>query len=304
MGRHRQPYGRHHALFYLDNLRGPAKRFRSLGNQLSLAERDRWVTPSPQHNNFVKGAPGEPVLISLTDAQTLFHEFGHALHSMLQNVRYRGLAVTPRDYVELPSQLNERWLLSREVLDRFARHYTTGQRIPSALVDSIEQSAKFNQGYVTMEYLGPAIVDLELHMRPDGVDDIAAFERTALAPLGGMPREVAMRHWLPHFGHLFGNDSYAAGDYSYLGSDVMAADAWIVCQAGGPWTKRERSAAHENPVEANRRPRRAYRVSARRDRSAGAAHDRGFTAVTVYAQRRGATPLARHRAASDAARGL
>ena len=148
----------------------------------------------------------------------------------------RGLATTPRDFVELPSQLNERWLLTREVLDRFARHYQTGEPMPQALVDKIEQSSKFNQGYGTVEYLSAAILDMDLHTRPEGVDDIATFEREALARIGGMPREIALRHRLPHFDHLFGNDWYSAGYYSYLWSDVMAADAWqAFVEAGGPW---------------------------------------------------------------------
>ena len=143
---------------------------------------------------------------------------------------------TPRDYVELPSQLNERWLLTREVLDRFARHYKTGEPMPQALVDRIHQSSKFNSGYGTVEYLSAAIVDMDLHTRPEGVEDMAAFEREALARIGGMPREIALRHRLTHFDHLFGNDSYSAGYYSYLWSDVMAADAWQTFdEAGGPW---------------------------------------------------------------------
>jgi peptidyl-dipeptidase Dcp len=140
------------------------------------------------------------------------------------------------DYVELPSQLNERWLLDRELLDRFALHYQTGQPMPQPLVDKIERSSKFNQGYATLEYLSAAIVDMDLHTRPNGVEDMAAFERDALGRIEGMPREVAMRHRLPHFDHLFGNDWYSAGYYSYLWSDVMAADAWqAFVEAGGPW---------------------------------------------------------------------
>lgn len=193
------------------------------------------ATIASNNNNFVKGAPGEPVLISVTDAETLFHEFGHALHVILQDIRYRGLSDTPRDFVELPSQLNERWLLTREVLDRFARHYKTGEPIPQALVDRIEQSSKFNQGYTTVEYLSAAIVDLDLHTRPEGVEDIAAFEREALERIGGMPEEIALRHRLPQFDHLFGNDGYSAGYYSYLWSDVMAADAWQAFVEAGPW---------------------------------------------------------------------
>jgi peptidyl-dipeptidase Dcp len=229
--------GRHRALFYLDNFARPGKRSGAWASGWRIQSRmDGPVAPiASNNNNFVKGAPGEPVLISITDAETLFHEFGHALHLILQDIRYRGLSNTPRDYVELPSQLNERWLLTRDVLDRFARHYKTGEPIPQALVDRIEQSGRFNQGYITVEYLCAAIIDLDLHTRPDGVDDMAAFERDALARLEDMPREIALRHRLPHFDHLFGNDGYSAGYYSYLWSDVMAADAWEAFVESGPW---------------------------------------------------------------------
>ena len=232
------PSGAHRALLYLDNFARPGKRSgaweTSFRSQCSLDER---VTPIASiNNNFVKAEAGAPVLLSFADAKTLFHEFGHALHTMLQEIRYPGLEITPLDYVELPSQLNERWLLDRELLNRFARHYQTGEPMPQRLVEKIERASKFNQGYATLEYLAAAIVDLDLHTRPDGVTDIAAFEREALARLPGMPREVAMRHRLPHFDHLFGNDIYSAGYYSYLWSDVMAADAWqAFVEAGGAW---------------------------------------------------------------------
>ena len=230
--------GRHRAVFYLDNFARAGKKSGAWATSYRVqSAMDGPVTSiASNNNNFVKGAPGEPVLISIADATTLFHEFGHALHSMLQDVRYRGLATTPRDYVELPSQLNERWLLSRDLLDRFARHYVTGEPMPQPLVDKIERSGKFNQGYATLEYLAAAIVDMDLHTRPEGVADMATFEKEALARLGGMPREIVMRHRLTHFDHLFGNDSYSAGYYSYLWSDVMAADAWqAFVEAGGPW---------------------------------------------------------------------
>ena len=230
--------GTHRALLYLDNFARPGKRSgaweTSYRSQYSLDER---VTPIASiNNNFVKGEPGEPVLLSFADAKTLFHEFGHALHTMLQEIRYPGLEITPLDYVELPSQLNERWLLDRDLLNRFARHYQTGEPMPQRLVDKIDRASKFNQGYSTLEYLAAAIVDMDLHTRPEGVNDIAAFEREALSRLPGMPREVALRHRLPHFDHLFGNDIYSAGYYSYLWSDVMAADAWqAFVEGGGAW---------------------------------------------------------------------
>jgi peptidyl-dipeptidase Dcp len=181
------------------------------------------TTITSNNNNFVKGAPGEPVLISLDDARTLFHEFGHSLHALLSEVRYPGLGGTPRDYVEYPSQVHEFWVMTRPVLDRFARHYKTGKPMPQALVDKVTRSARFNQGYHTVEYLASAIVDMELHIRPDGVIDPETFERDTLEKIGA-PHEVAMRHRLPQFNHLFASDAYSAGYYSYLWSEVMDAD--------------------------------------------------------------------------------
>ncbi len=176
------------------------------------------------NNNFVPGAKGVPVLISLDDAETLFHEFGHGLHGLLSEVNYPGLANTPRDFVEYPSQVHEMWVLSRPVLDKFARHYKTGEAMPQALVDKITASSKFNQGYATVEYLSSAIVDMELHMLADASKvDADAFERDTLTKIGA-PREVVMRHRLPQFNHLFTSDSYSAGYYSYLWSEVMDAD--------------------------------------------------------------------------------
>ena len=231
--------GKHVGLFYFDGFARPGKRSGAWAMTYRTQEKmDGSVTPiASNNNNFVKGAPGAPALISLDDAETLFHEFGHALHALLQDVTYPGLASTPRDFVEFPSQVNEHWVLTREVLDRFARHYQTGQPMPQALVEKIEKSRKFNQGYATVEYLAAAILDMDLHTRPDGVFDPATFERDALARIG-MPRQIALRHRLPQFDHLFGSDSYSAGYYSYLWSDVMAADTWkAFLDAGGPWDK-------------------------------------------------------------------
>jgi peptidyl-dipeptidase Dcp len=184
------------------------------------------------NNNFVHGAAGQPVLISLDDATTLFHEFGHAIHGLVSAVDYPGLGGTPRDYVEYPSQVHEHWVLTRPILDRFARHYQTNAPMPQALVDRVHNSETFNQGYETVEYLSSAIVDMKLHLVPDGNIDPDAFERTTLAEIG-MPHEIAMRHRLPQFGHLFSSDSYSAGYYSYLWSNVMEADTWEMFEASG-----------------------------------------------------------------------
>ena len=229
----------HRALFYFDSFARQGKRSGAWASVYRSQQKLIGpITPiASNNNNFGKGVPGAPALISLDDAETLFHEFGHALHAIVQDITYPGLATTPRDFVEFPSQVNEHWVLTREVLDRFARHYQTGQPMPQTLVDKVDRSRKFNQGYATVEYLAAAILDMELHTRPDGAFDPAVFEPEALARIG-MPREIALRHRLPQFDHLFGSDGYSAGYYSYLWSDVMAADAWqAFAEAGGPWDK-------------------------------------------------------------------
>ena len=189
------------------------------------------------NNNFTEGAKGEPTLVSLDDATTLFHEFGHGIHYFLQHVYYPALAGVPRDFVEYPSQVNENWLMTPEVLSKFATHYQTGEPMPQALVDKILASNKFNQGFETVEYLASAILDMKLHDREVPVTDVDKFERDTLAEIG-MPKEIVMRHRLPQFGHLFSSDAYSAGYYSYLWSETMDADTWAAFQeAGGPWDR-------------------------------------------------------------------
>jgi peptidyl-dipeptidase Dcp len=195
------------------------------------------VVLGSNNNNFVKPAPGQPVLISLDDAETLFHEFGHAIHYFLSNVYYPSFGGTPRDFVEYPSQVNENWLLTQPVLSRFAKHYKTGQPMPAALIEKIEKASTFNQGFATAEYLSSAIVDMMLHMDPNGIVDPDRFEREALAKIG-MPKELVMRHRLPQFNHLFSSDAYSAGYYSYLWSETMDADTWAAFEeAGDPFDK-------------------------------------------------------------------
>ncbi|HYC95800.1 MAG TPA: M3 family metallopeptidase, partial [Sphingomicrobium sp.] len=190
------------------------------------------------NNNFTKPSAGQPVLISLNDAETLWHEFGHAIHYYLSDVKYPSLGGSPRDFVEYPSQVNENWLMTRPVLDKFARHYQTGEAMPEALVKKIEASDTFNQGFATVEYLASALVDMMLHTTPDGVVDPDKFEREALAKLG-MPKEMVMRHRLPQFGHLFSSDSYSAGYYSYLWSETMDADTWEAFEGtGNPYDRK------------------------------------------------------------------
>ena len=185
------------------------------------------VTPIVSNNcNFVKGKPGEPVLISWDDASTMFHEFGHALHGLNSNVHYTTLAGTnvARDFVEFPSQLNEHWLPTKQVLSQFAVHYQTGKPIPDALVAKIQKAHTFNQGFDTVEYLASAIVDMKVHLAGSAKIDPKAFERDTLKEIG-MPEEIVMRHRMPHFGHIFSGDGYSAGYYDYIWADTLTADA-------------------------------------------------------------------------------
>jgi peptidyl-dipeptidase Dcp len=226
-------------LYYLDTYAREGKRsgawmttYRSrarlLGDDIVLAS---------NNNNFTKPRSGQPVLISLDDASTQFHEFGHAIHYLLVDVKYPSLGGSQRDFVEYPSQVNENWLLTRPVLEKFARHYKTGEPMPAALVDKIKKADTFNQGFATVEYLASALVDMKLHLDPSGVVNPDAFEKKTLAEIG-MPREIVMRHRLPQFGHLFSSDAYSAGYYSYLWSETMDADTWAAFEeAGNPFDR-------------------------------------------------------------------
>jgi peptidyl-dipeptidase Dcp len=187
------------------------------------------------NNNFSKG---DPTLLSFDDAQTLFHEFGHGLHGLLSRVRYpsqSGTAVR-RDFVEFPSQVFEHWLEVPETLRRYARHYRTGEPLPEADLQRLLAARNFNQGFATVEYAACAMLDLDLHARPDPEGlDIAAFEKDFLAKIG-MPPEIGLRHRPAHFQHLFAGSGYAAGYYAYLWAEVLDADGFAAfTEAGDPF---------------------------------------------------------------------
>lgn len=220
--------------------------------------------------NCSKGAEGRPTLITLTDAKTLFHEFGHALHGMLTDVTYPSIAGTnvPRDFVEFPSQLYEHWLLRPETLARFARHAETGAPIPAALVERIRASEKFNVGWGQVEYCSSAIVDLDLHMMtPPEHFDIVAFERDALEKIG-MPKEIVMRHRTPHFAHVFAGSGYSAGYYSYLWSAVLDKDGFAAFEEAGDVFDQDAARRLKDHVYAagnSAAPEEAYRAFRGRD---------------------------------------
>ena len=215
-------------LWYFDPYARPGKSSGAWMSEYRTQERfDGDTTPIVSNNaNFVKPAPGDPVLIGWDDAVTLFHEFGHALHGLLSSVTYPSLAGTSvaRDFVEFPSQLFERWLPTSELLERFALHHRTGEPMPAGLVAKIKRAHTFSKGFATVEYLASAIVDIRAHLAGDTPIDPCAFEAAILAEIG-MPREVVMRHRLPNFGHIFSGEGYAAGYYDYIWADTLTADA-------------------------------------------------------------------------------
>lgn len=219
--------GAHIGLWYFDPYARDGKESGAWMSEYRTQERFKDViAPIVSNNsNFVRGEGS--VLISWDDAQTLFHEFGHALHGLNSNVRYPSLAGTntKRDFVEFPSQLNEHWLRTPEILDRFAVHHDTGKPMPKQLLAKLEQAKHFNEGFRTIEYLAAAIYDLKIHTAAaSDLGDIRDFERRVMQDLG-MPAEVVMRHRPTQFAHIFASDGYAAGYYSYLWADTLTADA-------------------------------------------------------------------------------
>ncbi len=221
--------GKHVALFIADYFARPSKRGGAWMTDLRAQHRlDGDVRPIIVNvMNFTKGADNAPTLLSLDDARTLFHEFGHGLHGILSDVTYPLVSGTnvARDFVELPSQLYEHWLLEPSILRQFALHAETGAPMPDSLVERIVASRHFNQGFATVEFCASAFVDLDIHEAPFPEESVAAFERTSLGKID-MPEEIVMRHRLPHFSHIFSGDGYSAGYYSYLWAEVLDADAF------------------------------------------------------------------------------
>jgi peptidyl-dipeptidase Dcp len=276
--------GRTVGLWYFDPFARDGKSSGAWMNNYRRQQRlGRKVPPIVSNNaNFLPGAAGEPVLVSWDDAVTLFHEFGHALHGLLSRVTYPSLSGTavPADFVEFPSQLNEHWLLTPELLDRFARHHRTGAPMPPELVAKLKRAATFNQGFHTLEYLASAMLDMRFHLAEGADLDPAAFEREELARLD-LPGEVVMRHRPTQFNHVFSSDGYAAGYYAYLWADTLTADAWEAFQeAGGPWSRKVAGRYRRHVLEVGNTgdPAQAYRRFRGRDAAIGALmRKRGFT---------------------------
>jgi peptidyl-dipeptidase Dcp len=218
--------GNHIGLWYLDPYAREGKRSGAWATTYrSHINFDGKINVLASNNsNFVKPAPGEPLLISWDDAITFFHEFGHALHFFSSEVRYPTLNGGVRDYTEFQSQLLERWLSTDEVIDNYLLHAETGEPMPDELVAKIKNAATFNQGFATTEYLASALIDMKIHLADPTGMDVGAFEKETLAELN-MPKELPMRHRTPHFGHVFSGEGYATAYYGYMWADVLTADA-------------------------------------------------------------------------------
>ncbi len=235
--------GKRVGLWYFDPYARAGKSSGAWMSEYRTQERFRDdTTPIVSNNsNMIKGKPGEPVLISWDDASTMFHEFGHALHGLVSNVNYPTLAGTSvkRDFVEFPSQVNEYWLETPEVLNKFAIHYQTGKPIPKELVEKITRANNFNQGFETVEYLASALYDMKIHQAAtvDKTIDPVEFEKATMAEIG-CPKEIVMRHRPTAFGHIFSGDGYSAGYYVYIWADAMTADVYEgFMEKGGLYNK-------------------------------------------------------------------
>ncbi|UCF37279.1 MAG: M3 family metallopeptidase [Acidobacteriota bacterium] len=197
--------------------------------------------------NFSKPTGDVPALLSLEEVGTLFHEFGHALHGLLSQCRYESLSGTavPRDFVELPSQIMENWASNRDVMKSFARHYQTGEAIPDELIDKIEAARQFNQGFVTVEYLAAAFLDMNWHtLTGPASKSVGDFEREALDQLGLIP-EIVVRYRSPYFSHIF-SGGYASGYYSYIWAEVLDADAFEAFKERGLFDQETASSFRQN----------------------------------------------------------
>lgn len=231
------PEGKHLSTFMTDYYARTGKRQGAWMYVFQEANATKDVRPIVYNvGNFTKPAAGQPSLLTLDEVETMFHEFGHALHGMLTRSEYKGNAGTnvDRDFVEFPSQLHEHWLLTPELLKVYARHYQTGEVIPDSLVKKLIASSKFNQGFANTELVGAALLDIEWHKLNKGFDklNVADFEK-AVAKKLNKPSEIEFRYRSTYFNHIFSSDQYAAGYYTYLWAQVLDCDGYEVFEKTG-----------------------------------------------------------------------
>lgn len=274
--------GEHIGLWYLDPFARKGKRSGAWATtyRSNTTFDGKKTVLSSNNSNFVKGAEGEATLISWDDAETYFHEFGHALHFLSANVKYPSSHSGVRDYTEFQSQLLERWLTTDEVINQFLVHHETGEPIPAQLVEKIKKASTFNEGFKTTEYMASAIMDLKYHTTDPSKIDPDTFEREQLEQLD-MPEEIVMRHRSPHFGHVFSSEGYAAAYYGYMWAEVLTADAAeaFMEAPGGFYDEEvgERLVKYLFSVRNAMDPAEAYRKFRGRDAKVDALmRDRGF----------------------------
>lgn len=274
--------GDHIGLWYLDPFARQGKRsgaWATTYRGYSTFDGKKTVLGS-NNSNFVKPAPGEAVLVSWSDAETFFHEFGHALHYFSSNVKYPTLNGGVRDYTEFQSQLLERWLPTDAVINNYLVHHETGEPMPADLITKIKKAATFNQGFITTEYLASALLDMYYHTtNPENIDP-DTFEKRTLETLN-MPKELVMRHRTTHFGHIFSGEGYSAAYYGYMWADVLTADAGeYFAEAEGGFYDKDLAGKLVNYLFAPRNsmdPADAYRQFRGRDAQIEALmRDRGF----------------------------
>ena len=223
--------GKHLAIFMTDYFTRPSKRQGAWMEELKTS----WVNPDGTADrpivynvgNFTPPTADAPALLSIDEVQTMFHEFGHGLHGMLSRARLRSQSGTSvdRDFVEFPSQFHEHWAFTPELLKSYAHHYQTGELIPDSLVNQINAASKHNMGFMTTELVGSALLDLHYgHLNPEGDIDVDAFEKSVADKLG-MPAQLTFRYRSPYFKHIFGDEGYASGYYTYIWAEVLDADA-------------------------------------------------------------------------------
>ncbi|MEJ2543865.1 MAG: M3 family metallopeptidase [Calditrichaceae bacterium] len=232
--------GTHIGIFYSDYFPRDSKRSGAWSSSLRSQSNidDEYIHPLVYNvGNFAKPTTDKPSLMSIDETLTLFHELGHALNSLFGNTTYTGSRRTPRDFVELPSQIMENWALEPSVLKTYALHYQTGEPIPESLIKKLENSKLFNQGFETVEYLAASYLDMDWHMLTDtNTVDVAQFEKKSLSKIGLLP-EIESRYQSTNFAHIFSGGGYSSGYYSYIWAEVLDADAFQAFKKQGLFNK-------------------------------------------------------------------